>query len=111
MLLLPEPLGPTITLTPGENSRLTRSGNDLNPFIEIDFRYTRRPFPCSESRPRRTFREVPAQAPNWARACSAATCSAAFLLRPRPDPTRSESTIAATSKVLRWGGPVAAITS
>ena len=39
MLLLPEPLGPTITLTPGENSRLTRSGNDLNPFIVIDFRY------------------------------------------------------------------------
>jgi hypothetical protein len=39
MLLLPEPFGPTITLTPGENSRLTRSGNDLNPFIVIDLRY------------------------------------------------------------------------
>jgi hypothetical protein len=36
---LPEPFGPTITLTPGENSRLTRSGNDLNPFIVIDLRY------------------------------------------------------------------------
>jgi hypothetical protein len=39
MLLLPEPFGPTMTLTPGENSRLTRSGNDLNPFIVIDLRY------------------------------------------------------------------------
>jgi hypothetical protein len=39
MLLLPEPLGPTITLTPGENSRLTRSGKDLKPFIDIDLRY------------------------------------------------------------------------
>jgi hypothetical protein len=39
MFDLPAPLGPTITLTPGENSRLTRSGNDLNPFIVIDFRY------------------------------------------------------------------------
>src|ERR1700704_2717735 len=39
MLLLPEPFGPTITLTPGENSRLTRSGKDLKPFIGIDRRY------------------------------------------------------------------------
>jgi hypothetical protein len=41
MLLLPEPLGPTITLTPGLNSRVVRSGKDLNPFIEIDLRYIR----------------------------------------------------------------------
>ena len=33
MFDLPEPFGPTITLTPGENSSLARSGNDLNPFI------------------------------------------------------------------------------
>ena len=39
MFDLPEPLGPTITLTPGENSSLVRSGNDLNPFISIDLRY------------------------------------------------------------------------
>ncbi len=39
MLLLPDPFGPTITLTPGENSRLTRSGKDLKPFIVIDLRY------------------------------------------------------------------------
>ena len=39
MFDLPEPLGPTITLTPGENSSFARSGNDLNPFISIDLRY------------------------------------------------------------------------
>jgi hypothetical protein len=39
MFDLPEPLGPTITLTPGENSSLARSGKDLNPFISIDLRY------------------------------------------------------------------------
>src|SRR5438270_2615262 len=36
---LPEPFGPTITLTPGPNSSLVRSGNDLNPLSVIDFRY------------------------------------------------------------------------
>src|SRR5438270_5702869 len=36
---LPEPFGPTITLTPGPNSSLVRSGNDLKPLSVIDFRY------------------------------------------------------------------------
>ncbi len=35
---LPDPFGPTITLTPGPNSSFVRSGNDLNPFSVIDFR-------------------------------------------------------------------------
>src|SRR5262249_24903004 len=39
MFDLPEPLGPTMTLTTGENSSLARSGHDLNPFISIDLRY------------------------------------------------------------------------
>ncbi len=39
---LPEPFGPTITLTPGPNSSRVRSGNDLKPLRVIDFRYTRR---------------------------------------------------------------------
>src|SRR5436190_16829926 len=43
MFDLPEPLGPTITLTPGENSSLVRPGNDLNPFISIDLKYISRP--------------------------------------------------------------------
>ena len=43
MFDLPEPFGPTITLTPGENSSLVRAGNDLNPFISIDLRYISRP--------------------------------------------------------------------
>ena len=53
----------------------------------------------------RTRRRHPISRPSCASACSAATCSAAFLLRPSPAPTRSESTIAATSKVRRCGGP------
>jgi hypothetical protein len=43
MLLFPDPFGPTITLTPGENSRLVRSGKLLNPFMDIDLRYIARP--------------------------------------------------------------------
>ena len=39
MFDLPEPLGPTITLTPGEKCSFVRSGKDLNPFRLIDFRY------------------------------------------------------------------------
>ena len=35
---LPEPLGPTMTDTPGANSSRVRSGNDLKPFRVIDFR-------------------------------------------------------------------------
>ncbi len=38
MLDFPQPFGPTITLTPGENTRWVRSGKDLKPFIVIDFR-------------------------------------------------------------------------
>jgi hypothetical protein len=38
MFDLPQPFGPTITLTPGENVRRVRSGKDLKPFIEIDLR-------------------------------------------------------------------------
>ncbi len=61
MFDLPEPLGPTITLTPGENSRLTRSGNDLNPFIVIDLRYMRSSvLRCLGSRLSRTRRLPPA---------------------------------------------------
>src|SRR3954451_14831407 len=38
MLDLPEPLGPTITDTPGENVSLVRSGKDLKPFRVIELR-------------------------------------------------------------------------
>src|SRR5690349_24217832 len=37
---LPQPLGPTMTLTPGANSSLVRSGNDLNPLMVIELRCT-----------------------------------------------------------------------
>src|SRR5450755_3648736 len=38
---LPDPFGPTITLTPGPKSSRVRSGKDLNPFRVIDFRNKR----------------------------------------------------------------------
>ncbi len=38
MLDLPEPLGPTITLMPGANTRFVRSGNDLKPLMAIELR-------------------------------------------------------------------------
>src|SRR4030088_745285 len=38
MFDLPDPFGPTITLTPAPNSSRVRSGNDLKPLIVIDFR-------------------------------------------------------------------------
>src|ERR1700759_947910 len=41
---LPEPLGPTMTLTPGPNSSLVRSGKDLKPLTVMDFRYTAAPY-------------------------------------------------------------------
>src|SRR3954453_15860906 len=40
---LPEPFGPTITDTPGENSRRVRSGKDLKPFSVSDLRCTSGP--------------------------------------------------------------------
>ena len=43
MLDLPDPLGPTITLTPGVNSSPVLSANDLKPRIESDRRNTVRP--------------------------------------------------------------------
>src|SRR5277367_3368640 len=38
-LLLPQPLGPTMAVTPGWNSRVVRSANDLNPTTLSDFKY------------------------------------------------------------------------
>src|SRR3954449_11731382 len=40
MLDFPLPLGPTTTVTPGSNSRLVVSANDLKPFRVSDFRNT-----------------------------------------------------------------------
>src|SRR5687768_17847708 len=41
MFDLPQPFGPTITLTPGENSSRVRSGKDLKPLMEIELRCMR----------------------------------------------------------------------
>ena len=111
MFDLPQPFGPTITLTPGENTSRVRSGKDLKPLIVIELR-------CMESAARawegslsgRTavlFRRLgPASyRPRRSSASAAAACSAAFLLRPSPLPITSPSTLAATSKRRSWGGP------
>src|SRR5438309_547909 len=42
---LPEPFGPTTTLTPSPKSSLVRSGNDLKPVRVSDFRRIRTPTP------------------------------------------------------------------
>src|SRR6202035_3927674 len=42
---LPEPFGPTTTLTPGPNESSVRWGNDLKPFRVSDFRRTRTGLP------------------------------------------------------------------
>ena len=42
MLDLPDPFGPTTTVTPGSNSRVTVSAKDLKPFSVSDFRNTLR---------------------------------------------------------------------
>jgi hypothetical protein len=39
MFDLPDPFGPTITLTPGEKVSRVRSGKDLKPFRLMAFRY------------------------------------------------------------------------
>ena len=93
---LPEPLGPTMTDTPGPNSMRVRSGNDLKPFIEIDRR-------CISSAASATGRS--------SSAARAASCSAAFFERPRPRPTSSSATRATTSKIRSCGGPISSATS
>ena len=97
---------PRQALTPGENSRLHPLGERLEPLHRnrsqvhgsVSFRSVK-----ARDRVGRDGGSV--NRPNCGDACSAATCSAAFLLRPSPRPTRSESTIAATSKVRWCGGP------
>src|SRR3954454_18940220 len=85
LLDLPEPLGPTITDTPGLNSSFVRSGNDLNP-LRV-----------------RVLRCIYADMlPSTA---DAAACSASFLDRPEPRPSSSPLMTAATSNVRSWGGP------
>ena len=92
MFDLPEPLGPTITDTPGENSSRVRSGNDLKPLRVSDLRCT-------------------SVVPSASSAASAAACSASFFDRPEPRATSSPPIIAATSKVRSCGGPSSAVTA
>jgi hypothetical protein len=47
---LPDPFGPTTTVTPGRNSRRVRSAKDLNPVSFNDLRYMRIPRPIARTR-------------------------------------------------------------
>ena len=101
MLDLPEPLGPTITLTPGPNSSRVRSGKDLKPLSVIDFRY----MGCLVLAMARLISPAPSSA-IWA-----ASCSASFLLRPIPRPSSTRRPSALTVNVRSWGGPCSSTTA
>ena len=95
---LPEPLGPTMTETPGPNSSRVRSGKDLKPLRVSDLRCTaagQSACVASDATPR-----APARA---------ASCSACFFERPEPAAdARRRRPSAATSKVRSCGGPCSA---
>ena len=106
MFDLPEPLGPTITLTPSPNSSRVRSGNDLKPLIVIDFRCIR----CSSPRP-----AMPARGDcRPARRAPTARRHLLCVLLAAPEP-RLESAIlpdrASTTNIRSCGGPCSSITS
>ena len=116
-LLLPLPLGPMMTPTPGSKTSSVCLGNDLKPLRRSALRYTlsrprrarrrslerRRPAAASlgrlagrgraaspRSRARRAVRR--ARACSSCSASAAASCSARFLLVPKPCPSTSPST-------------------
>ena len=99
---LPEPLGPTITLTPGPNSSRVRSGNDLKPLTDTDFRYM-----SASVR----WRAARCHAPSSSIADRAACCSASFLERPVPVAISSPPIRAETVNVRSCGGPVSSTTA
>ena len=86
MFDLPEPFGPTITLTPGEKVSRVRSGKDLKPFRLIAFRYIEVGRVAEDRREAsRRLGRIPASLRNFSSARCAAACSASFLLLPEPD--------------------------
>ncbi len=97
----PDPLGPTITLTPGPNSSLQRSGNDLKPLTVIDFRYTG----ASAQRRRWSFAQR-LQSDLRGFLLGVLLAAPDALLTPRTPPI-----LAITVKVRSWGGPCSCTTS
>ena len=93
---LPEPFGPTTTLTPGPKSRCVRSGKDLKPFNVSDFR--RIQFPAS-------FAGQPVHGLSRSLLLGVLLAPAASLA-----PDRS-STFATTANVRSCGGPVSPVIS
>ena len=97
MFDLPEPFGPTITLTPSPNCSRVRSGKDLKPLIVIDLRCTR-----SLADARRS----PARSTSIARGVLLGKLPAAPVPLPDPRP-RPRSDL----KVRSCGGPDSPVTS
>ena len=97
---LPEPLGPTMTVSPGSNVMCARSAKDLNPLRVSDFRYTVPRYPSF------FFKMTPFVVyPMRSSASSAAAASASFLDEPVPRPRRTPPTRATAVKVGSWAGP------
>ena len=109
MFDLPEPFGPTITLTPGENVSRVRSGKDLKPFRLMAFRYISLARVAGSEPKRRVW--LGRQPRRRSRATLAAACSASFLLLPEPTPSSSPPTVARISKRRSCGGPISLATS
>ena len=100
----PEPLGPTMPVTPASNRIFTLSGKLLKPWISSCFNII-----CKRSFSAAVHRSF--STPSSFSASRAAHCSAAFLLRPSPRATRSELKRTATTKCLSWSGPVSCSTT
>ena len=93
MLDLPEPFGPTTTETPGANSSLVRSGNDLKPLRVTD---------CADAS---------RQASSPSSAVSRGRLLGVLLRAPGAARQLPPATTAATSNRRSCGGPSSAVTS
>jgi hypothetical protein len=105
MFDLPEPFGPTTTVTPGRNSSRVRSANDLNPVSFSDLRYMKRHMGGNDTaviRPKATSRPSAARhqcrMSNTASFGSVGTSSTSTAVTSaRGGPAHSQSTRASTA--------------
>jgi hypothetical protein len=95
-LLLPLPLGPMMTATPGSKTSSVGRAKVLNPRSRMERRKAKLQPSLSASTPRRTS------------ASRAAACSLALMLRPHPRPFTLRPTSASDVNTRSCGGPSAA---